>query len=1224
VRVFLSVFIGICITAVPGAAYSRTVVSELQWMGTGLSTADEWLELVYIPSESGSLVSQLIGGWFLTVIDSKKEEKTIFTFPEHSSIGSGQYIIVSNYDAGNSWLSQEPDFVSTSISLPNTKLFLRLYNSSGALVDLVDDGIGVPFAGENASGTGTRRSMERVNLTGSGGSKENWATAETFVGFDDGTPLFGTPGFPRGTGASVRVVDPPDTSSGTTVPEPEEEPVSNSGSQVETGAFVHPNVYITEVLSNPIGKDSNEWIELGNLGTGSVSIAGWILDEGNSPSSFQIPKNRTLSGAWPPKVESGFTLNSGEHVSFRKTVTALPLGNKGENLTLMSGSTLIDSWDYFETAEEISYGRSVSGSGTFQSFCVPTEGLPNTAEPLDPSITIQSGETQGAKKVSINLQAEVLLGSLASAQCSWDFGDGFVSESCNPPSHTFSEPGLYTISLSVRTHCENTVERVLQVEVLAVAQKTKKKQKAKKVSEEKEEECKAQSSHNILISEFLPNPYGEEVDEEWIELSNKGNEEVSLCGWLLDDEEGGSKPYIFNEERIEPGEFLLLPRSQTKIALNNNADTVRLFAGSENLVAEVTYVKGVEGEVVGLRDDGLYVWSPYPTPSQENRFRGAERRFPTDTVIVSAALPNPVGKDTTAEWIELANVSKELFDLSGWLLDNKEGGSKPYVLSGIILLPNQIRRFSIQETKLNLVNTVGSARLLDPDGYVVSMLSWTEAVDGRIYRPPVLSGERIPARVLKVIDGDTIDIVLTDIDNLDRVPSALKRKWLGMQGTKEPSIRVRLIGIDTPETVHPSKPVEEYGIEASNFVKGLIEGRKVELKFDTEMFDKYERLLAYVYRDNGELVQAKLLRSGLAYAYLRFPFLRSEEFSAYEKEARTAKLGLWSSPAAEEIISLVKQGVEQDAILEEVGLTLSAHPLPGLVLSGSKVTFTPSLESVVFLSVHSGAFTSFSGSYTITENSVLRAYAERGVGTGAVRSETLELVYVLPREHYAQEVFFSEVYPSPIATGSALQVGEWVELQNFTAHDVPLAGWILDDIPDGGSKPWKVTADVFVPASGSVLLLKEQTGIALNNDGDIVRLLSPDGELEIRMEYPKLRKGRAYALVGHSWCTTDTPTPYEQNICTNIVPIKRAKAHTRSKKIQKVVSRKVRSPSRFLWERYRNIVPAEEGETHVLPVVWQSLQHLEKDSVSQKKSSGEAEALIISLLFLPALRLLTL
>jgi micrococcal nuclease len=82
-------------------------------------------------------------------------------------------------------------------------------------------------------------------------------------------------------------------------------------------------------------------------------------------------------------------------------------------------------------------------------------------------------------------------------------------------------------------------------------------------------------------------------------------------------------------------------------------------------------------------------------------------------------------------------------------------------------------------------------------------------------------------RVVHVVDGDTIRVVIN--------------------GQEEP---IRLIGIDTPETVHPTRGEEPYGREASDFTKGLLEGRSVYLEFDVEERDRFGRLLAYVYIDD--------------------------------------------------------------------------------------------------------------------------------------------------------------------------------------------------------------------------------------------------------------------------------------------------------------------------------------------------------------------------------------
>ncbi len=113
--------------------------------------------------------------------------------------------------------------------------------------------------------------------------------------------------------------------------------------------------------------------------------------------------------------------------------------------------------------------------------------------------------------------------------------------------------------------------------------------------------------------------------------------------------------------------------------------------------------------------------------------------------------------------------------------------------------------------------------------------------------------------------------------------------------------RVRLIGVDTPESVDPRRPVERYGKRAAEFTKGLVEGRRVRLESDrgTLARDRYGRTLAYVYLPDGRMLNLELLREGYAVAYTRFPFVRMAEFRSAEREARARGKGLWSGWSAE-------------------------------------------------------------------------------------------------------------------------------------------------------------------------------------------------------------------------------------------------------------------------------------------------------------------------------------
>ena len=125
-------------------------------------------------------------------------------------------------------------------------------------------------------------------------------------------------------------------------------------------------------------------------------------------------------------------------------------------------------------------------------------------------------------------------------------------------------------------------------------------------------------------------------------------------------------------------------------------------------------------------------------------------------------------------------------------------------------------------------------------------------------------------RCIRTVDGDTI-IVRVEGRN----------------------VIVRLIGVDTPETVHPQKPVQFFGREASAFTRRMVGGKKVRLEFDQQRRDKYMRRLAYVYLEDGTFLNAEIIKQGYGYVYTRFPFRYMDEFRAYEREARKAGRGLW-------------------------------------------------------------------------------------------------------------------------------------------------------------------------------------------------------------------------------------------------------------------------------------------------------------------------------------------
>ncbi|MDQ4024375.1 MAG: thermonuclease family protein [Actinomycetota bacterium] len=145
------------------------------------------------------------------------------------------------------------------------------------------------------------------------------------------------------------------------------------------------------------------------------------------------------------------------------------------------------------------------------------------------------------------------------------------------------------------------------------------------------------------------------------------------------------------------------------------------------------------------------------------------------------------------------------------------------------------------------------------------------------------------ARVVRAVDGDTIEVeVIGRVDG----PGA---------GRAEPGgiYDVRLIGVDTPESVSPRDPVECFGPEASAAAAALLEGATVRMVRDVEEQDSFGRLLRYVYL-GAELANARLVANGYARAYEYPPNVRhSTLFVGLEREASQRDRGLWAPSACD-------------------------------------------------------------------------------------------------------------------------------------------------------------------------------------------------------------------------------------------------------------------------------------------------------------------------------------
>lgn len=129
--------------------------------------------------------------------------------------------------------------------------------------------------------------------------------------------------------------------------------------------------------------------------------------------------------------------------------------------------------------------------------------------------------------------------------------------------------------------------------------------------------------------------------------------------------------------------------------------------------------------------------------------------------------------------------------------------------------------------------------------------------------------------VKRVVDGDTF--------------------WVDDGSPK--GIKIRLIGIDAPETKYTGRKVPSYfGRESSAYLERLIGGKKVRLEYDVGHFDRYGRTLAYVYLEDGTFVNARLVQDGFANVMTVPPNVKfANTFLKLERKAISQKIGMWGS-----------------------------------------------------------------------------------------------------------------------------------------------------------------------------------------------------------------------------------------------------------------------------------------------------------------------------------------
>jgi competence protein ComEA len=366
------------------------------------------------------------------------------------------------------------------------------------------------------------------------------------------------------------------------------------------------NIIISEIFPNPVGSDNeNEFIELYNRSDRDVDLTGWMLgDDGKKKYEIAVSaKSRTST-----------IIKTKGYLTIHRSESKIALNNNGDSVKLYQPlkDEPSQTVKYEKAIEDWSYVNAQTATNNNYVWSeVVTPGKENVIKTINHKPIADFDCPR-----EITTGAPVLFDSSDTIdedgdelKYFWDFGDGMTNKLASPE-HTFLKQGAYTVKLTVNDGENEAIkEKITKVaENLKIA-----------VAGSAESSRHGNGGAEIIINEFLPNTAGTDAEEEWIELKNAGNAKINLLNWKLDDSEGGSKPYGFkNDLWLDVNKFFVIERVESGLALNNNADAIRLFNDLDEMIDEVEYEATVKGASYARGQNNKWFWTNILTPGEEN------------------------------------------------------------------------------------------------------------------------------------------------------------------------------------------------------------------------------------------------------------------------------------------------------------------------------------------------------------------------------------------------------------------------------------------------------------------------------------------------------------------------------------------------------------------------------------------------------------------------------
>jgi len=373
---------------------------------------------------------------------------------------------------------------------------------------------------------------------------------------------------------------------------------------LSTPLFVGASVVINEIAwMGTENSSSDEWIELKNTSSISIDLNNYTLEaedgspiinlEGNIIANEYFLLERTDDDSVPiitaDQIYTGALGNSGEYLKLKDNennvideINAPDEWPAGDNSTKQTMQLINNEW------------KTGNATPKAENSAMEQESPTTENEKIIPISNYTPIPDAGNDIIGFVGQ-EIEFNGLNSSDpngyelaYSWNMGNGELIEK-DKFTYIFNYPGTYLVTLMVyngRNYAWDTITVKIQTQ-------------------------------EICINEFLPNSEEKDEQGEWIEIYNNSDSIIDISDWQLDYEEEGSNPFVFPRHTlIAPKTYLVFDRKITKIALNNDKDSVRLLLPQGIVFQEITYENPKQGQSSARTEEG-FVWA-VPTPGMIN------------------------------------------------------------------------------------------------------------------------------------------------------------------------------------------------------------------------------------------------------------------------------------------------------------------------------------------------------------------------------------------------------------------------------------------------------------------------------------------------------------------------------------------------------------------------------------------------------------------------------